>query len=49
MTLATLAITGSTAAPGFMKPEGIVVFHAASRNLYKVTLEKDDAPKGRAA
>ena len=38
---------GSVAAPGFDRPEGIVVFHAASRNLYKVTLEKDSEPKGK--
>jgi hypothetical protein len=38
---------GSVAAPGFARPEGIVVFHCASSNLYKVTLENDDEPKGR--
>lgn len=37
---------GSVAAPGFMQPEGIVAFHTASRNLFKVTLEKDSEPKG---
>jgi hypothetical protein len=37
---------GSLAAPGFMKPEGIVVFHTASSQLFKVTLEKDEKPKG---
>lgn len=37
---------GSSAAPGFMNPEGIVVYHAASRSLFKVTLEKDEEPKG---
>lgn len=36
---------GSCAAPGFMQPEGIVVYHAASRTLFKKTLEKDDQPK----
>jgi hypothetical protein len=40
---------GSRAAPGFMQPEGIVVFHTASRNLFKVTLEKDSEPKSRSA
>jgi hypothetical protein len=29
-----------------MKPEGIVVYHTASRSLFKVTLEKDESPKG---
>ncbi len=37
---------GSVAAPGFLKPEGVVVYHAASQNLYKVTLDKDNEPKG---
>lgn len=39
---------GSVAAPGFDKPEGIVVFHTASGGLFKVTLEGDESPKGRA-
>ena len=43
-----LRTEGSVAAPGFMKPEGVVVFHTAARSLFKVTLEKDDAPKGGA-
>lgn len=37
---------GSVAAPGYDNPEGIVVFHAASRSTYKVLLENDDTPKG---
>ena len=37
---------GSVAAPGFMQPEGVVVFHTASRFSFKKTLEKDDEPKG---
>jgi hypothetical protein len=37
--------TGSHAAPGFMKPEGIVIFHTASGALFKKTLEKDNEPK----
>lgn len=37
---------GSHAAPGFMNPEGIVIFHTASGHLYKKTLDKDDQPKG---
>lgn len=40
---------GSLAAPGFMRPEGIVVFHTASQSLQKVTVEKDAEPKGQAA
>jgi hypothetical protein len=38
---------GSFAAPGFMRPEGIVIFHVASGYLFKKTLEKDEAPKSR--
>lgn len=37
---------GSVAAPGFMKPEGIVIFHTAAQWLLKKTIEKDEAPKG---
>lgn len=40
---------GSQAAPGFHNPEGIVVYHHASRQLFKETLEKDAEPKGNAA
>lgn len=36
---------GSVAAPGFMRPEGIVVYHTAARTMFKVTLEDDDKPK----
>ncbi len=36
---------GSKAAPSFMKPEGVVVFHTASSHMYKKTVEKDESPK----
>ena len=45
--LSDLRRFGSIAVPGFAKPEGVVVFHSASGGLYKVTLEKDEAPKGQ--
>lgn len=45
--LADLALTGSQAAPGFMDPEGIVLFHTAGNFGFKVTLKNDDAPKSR--
>lgn len=32
---------GSRAAPGFMKPEGIVVWHSASNTMFKKTLDGD--------
>jgi hypothetical protein len=40
-----LASQGSRAAPGFMKPEGVVVFHMAGNFGFKKTLEKDEMPK----
>lgn len=36
---------GSVAAPGFMKPEGVVIYHTHGGHLYKVTCEKDELPK----
>ena len=41
-----LSDTGSVAAPGFMKPEGVVVFHTAANQYFKVTCENDEVPKG---
>ena len=41
-----LAETGSQAAPGFMRPEGVVVFHSASGQVFKSLLDNDDQPKG---
>ncbi len=43
----SLRLLGSQAAPGFMKPEGIVIFHAQGNVAFKKTYEKDDAGKGR--
>jgi hypothetical protein len=40
-----LRVIGSHAAPGFLAPEGIVIYHEAARQSFKVTLEGDDAPK----
>ncbi len=36
---------GSVAAPGWMRPEGIIVYHTAAGVLFKVTCENDDKPK----
>ena len=44
--LSTLQLHGSKAAPGFMKPEGIVIYHAAANMLFKKTIEQDSVPKG---
>ena len=42
-----LARSGSVAAPGFMRPEGIIVFHIAANSGFKRTIEKDDEPKSK--
>jgi hypothetical protein len=47
--LLALVDEGSSAAPGFMRPEGIVVYHTAARSVFKVLLDNDDVPKGAAA
>lgn len=47
--LSNLATDGSVAAPGFMDPEGVVVYVAAARSMFKVTIKGDDAPKSLAA
>jgi hypothetical protein len=44
--LGELARTGSHAAPGFMYPEGIVVFHVAGNVGFKKTLGNDGAKGG---
>jgi hypothetical protein len=41
-----LRATGSVAAPGFMNPEGIVIYHVAGGHLYKKTIDNDERPKG---
>ena len=40
-----LRAEGSKASPGFMQPEGVVVFHTAWNFGMKKTLEKDETPK----
>jgi hypothetical protein len=47
--LSNLEVIGSKAAPGFGKPEGIVIYHTAGNVLFKKTIEKDDEPKSRVA
>lgn len=42
-----LIANGSVAAPGFMKPEGVVVFHVAACVGFKRTIEKDDEHKSQ--
>lgn len=46
-TLETLRVCGSSAAPGFDNPEGVVIYLTAPRVYLKRTIDKDDEPKGR--
>lgn len=48
MALSDLESFGSYAAPGFMQPEGIVVFHTKADVLFKKTLDKNDNHKAAA-
>ena len=41
-----LAIAGSVAAPGFMDPEGVMIYHQAAKVYFKKTLVGDEKPKG---
>lgn len=43
--LKNLKEKGSVASPGFMKSEGIVIYHKAADVLFKITLENDESPK----
>jgi hypothetical protein len=44
--MANLRETGSQAAPGYMNPEGIIIYHTQARSMYKKTFEYDDTGKG---
>lgn len=46
-TVERLRVNGSVAAPGFMKPEGIVCFHTAANVGFKKTIENDSIPKSK--
>jgi len=37
---------GSKASPGFMHPEGYIIYHVAGGHTYKVLLENDEKAKG---
>ena len=43
--LAELKINGSVAAPSFMDAEGIVIYHTASKTMFKKTIKNDHKPK----
>ncbi|GGX26863.1 RNA ligase family protein [Streptomyces chryseus] len=44
-----LSTFGSKAAKGFMNPEGVCVYHTQTRNVFKITLDNQDAGKWEAA
>jgi hypothetical protein len=37
---------GSEAVCGWMEPEGVIVFHSAAKQVFKVLIENDHQPKG---
>jgi hypothetical protein len=43
-----LRAMGSVAAPKYMNPEGIVVYHKAARVGFNITIKDDEKPKGQA-
>ena len=43
--LESLKENGSRIVPGFMNPEGIIIYHTASAHLYKKTILNDEKPK----
>jgi hypothetical protein len=45
--LHNLAVYGSHAAPGYMNPEGIVIYHTQGNWLFKKTIKNDNEPKGK--
>jgi RNA ligase len=45
--LTRLRMTGSVAAPGFMDPEGIVIYHTHGNVYFKKTIKNDELPKSQ--
>jgi len=45
--LYNLKENGSGAAPGFMDPEGIIIYHTAAGIGFKKTIKDDEKPKGQ--
>lgn len=45
-TMLKLQHEGSKASPGFMNPEGIVIYHTAGNIMFKKTFEQDNEHKG---
>jgi len=44
-----LRVYGSYAAPNYMRPEGVVIYHTHANTLFKVTLENDEQHKWQVA
>lgn len=44
--MSSLKTLGSQAAPGYMKPEGVVIYHTQAGVSFKKTFEHDDKGKG---
>lgn len=47
LAIESLKMQGSYAAPGFMNPEGIIIFHTAGNLMFKKTILKDEEWKGK--
>jgi len=45
--LKSLEVFGSKIAPHFMNPEGVIIYHTASGQLFKKTILNDEKPKGQ--
>ncbi len=43
--LDNLKIFGSRVSPGYMNPEGIIIYHTARGHLFKKTIDNDNKPK----
>lgn len=43
-----LVENGSVAAPGYDRPEGVIVYHHAANNVFKVLIENDEISKSQA-
>lgn len=44
--LDVLRLSGSKASPGFMNPEGVIIYHVSGNIYFKKTLERDEEFKG---
>jgi len=45
ITMRLLTVGGSLAVPGYKNPEGIIIYHDAAKQYFKITCEDDDQPK----